>query len=145
MNKINEAILAIQKEIKALSKDQENPFFKSNYFDINNLLEELTPLLVKNGLAVMQPLTNIDGKPAIATILSKEDERQEYVMPLPEGLKPQEMGAAITYYRRYTLQSTFLLRAEDNDGNETNPDAGNVKPKFSYNKKPKGVDRNDDF
>lgn len=30
---------------------------------------------------------------------------------------PQKMGSAITYYRRYALQSLFLLRAEDDDAN----------------------------
>jgi len=29
---------------------------------------------------------------------------------------PQKMGAVITYYRRYALQSLFLLEAEDLDG-----------------------------
>jgi hypothetical protein len=30
---------------------------------------------------------------------------------------PQKMGAAITYYKRYTLQSVYGLPSEDDDGN----------------------------
>jgi hypothetical protein len=37
-------------------------------------------------------------------------------MVLP-NLHPQKLGSAITYYRRYTLQSLLGLQAED-DGNK---------------------------
>ena len=37
---------------------------------------------------------------------------------LPDLTDPQKMGSAITYYRRYSLQSLFLLQAEDDDGNK---------------------------
>jgi hypothetical protein len=35
---------------------------------------------------------------------------------LPENSDPQKMGSTITYFRRYALQSLFLLQAEDDDG-----------------------------
>jgi len=38
---------------------------------------------------------------------------------LPDNVEPQKMGSAITYYRRYSLQSMLLLEAEDDDGNST--------------------------
>ena len=37
-------------------------------------------------------------------------------MPLPDLQDPQKMGSAITYYRRYALQSLFLLQTQDDDG-----------------------------
>lgn len=117
--KLNEAILKVQGQVKALSKDKTNPFFKSQYFDINQIIAEIMPLLVENGITVTQPLTNLSGKPALATVLSKDEECLEYIIPLPETIKPQEMGSAITYYRRYALQSYFLLQAEDDDANGT--------------------------
>ena len=36
---------------------------------------------------------------------------------LPNIQDPQKLGSAITYYRRYTLQSLLGLQAEDDDGN----------------------------
>lgn len=118
-------LLDIQKKIGKISKDETNPFFKSKYFDINGLLEALKPVLNEEGLVVIQPLTHIDGKPAIATILynailadPKSGEKIEYITPLPESSDPQKMGSAITYFRRYALQSMFLLQAEDDDGNK---------------------------
>ena len=38
-------------------------------------------------------------------------------MPLPNDLDAQKLGSAITYFRRYTLQSLLALQAIDDDGN----------------------------
>ena len=113
-----EKILAVQTEIGVLSKTETNPFFKSKYLDINGLLKALIPLLAQNEVTVLQPLSNIDGKPALGTIVSVEGQViTENYIPLPEIQDPQKMGAVITYYRRYALQSMFLLQAEDDDAN----------------------------
>ena len=117
-------ILKIQSEIGVLSKDKENPFYKSSYFDINNLIAQLLPILEKHGITVIQPLSNLNGKPTITTIVMDGDTRLVQAdMPLPDIQDPQKMGSAITYYRRYALQSLFLLQAEDDDGNSAKPKA----------------------
>jgi len=115
---------ALQSEVGAITKNATNPFFKSKYFDINGLIEHIHPLLEKHGIVIMQPLTHIGGKPAIRTIVADKasDERIEDVTPLPMIDDPQKMGAAITYYRRYALQSFLLLGAEDDDGNSAKPE-----------------------
>lgn len=115
-------ILLIQQKIGVLVKTETNPFFKSKYMDINGLLEQLLPLLGEGELTVVQPLSNVDGKPALRTIIydgGKEILNEAII--LPELQDPQKMGSAITYYRRYALQSLFLLRAEDDDGNSSKP------------------------
>lgn len=129
-------ILKIQSEIGVLVKTETNPFYKSKYMDINGLLEQLLPLLEKHGLTVVQPLSNINGKPALRTVvydsklLTVDGKKTEFndisiifdnSIPLPEFEDPQKMGSAITYYRRYALQSLFLLRAEDDDANSAKP------------------------
>lgn len=128
-------ILKIQSEIGVLSKDKENPFFKSNYLDINSLLAQLQPLLEKYKITVTQPLHNIDGKPALKTLVCDSENHKEimqHIVPLPtetiekfkdgtsivRPLNSQEFGSAITYFRRYSLQSLFLIQAEDDDGNK---------------------------
>lgn len=118
---LQEKILAVQTEIGKLSKDKKNPFFKSSYFDINQIIEQLLPLLEKYKLTVVQPLSHVNDKPAIKTIvLDTENPEQgiQDVVVLPENTDPQKMGSAITYFRRYALQSFFLLQAEDDDANK---------------------------
>lgn len=119
-------ILKIQTEIGVLSKTETNPFFKSKYMDINGLLAQLVPLLAKYGLTVIQPLSNIGSEtPALATEIFDEEGKKLFssAVPLPNLQDPQKMGSAITYYRRYALQSLFLLQAEDDDANLAKPKA----------------------
>jgi len=40
----------------------------------------------------------------------------ESCMELPSNLSPQQLGSAVTYYRRYTLQSSLSLQSVDDDG-----------------------------
>ncbi len=111
-------ILKAQLEVGKIQKDKTNPFYKSQYFDINSVLEQLLPALEKEGITVMQPLSNVDGKPALRTIVYVDGKEviNEAIL-LPENNDPQKIGSAITYYRRYSLQSLFLLQAEDDDAN----------------------------
>ena len=110
-------ILKIQSEIGVMVKTETNPFFKSKYMDINGLLAQLQPLLEKYKLIVIQPLVIVEGKSALATAVFDGDIKiMESTILLPDLQDPQKMGSAITYYRRYALQSLFLLRAEDSDG-----------------------------
>ncbi len=115
----------IQKEIGKMSKSKQNPFYKSGYFDINMLLEKLQPLLEKEGLVLMQPLTTVGDKPSITTMLidldicpeKKQQDMLQFTIVLPEVANAQKMGSAITYVRRYAIQSLFALISEDDDGN----------------------------
>lgn len=133
-------LLKIQEEIGAIKKDATNPFYKSKYFDINSLLEQVKPILNRNGVVLLQGLTNIDGKLALSTrlvygeisgerayILERSGDGStqgimgvdylEFICPLPDIQDPQKIGSAITYFRRYALQSLLALEAEDDDGN----------------------------
>jgi hypothetical protein len=110
-------------EMGAVYKDKDNPFFKSKYADINAYIDVIKPALAKHGLSILQPLTHIDGKPALnTTVMDGENIIIQSVMPLPEVADPQKMGSAITYFRRYALQSLFVLKAEDDDANSTKDD-----------------------
>src|SRR3990167_9681648 len=131
-------ILKIQREIGKLSKDKENPFFHSSYFDLNQILDKLNPLLEKHGLFIIQPLVNIEMRPALRTAIYTSENSgakwlYESTIPLPDLEDPQKMGSAITYYRRYALQSFFLLQAEDDDGEKARPKLG----RKDYEKKTK--------
>ena len=104
-----------KKEIGKISKDSRNPFFKSKYFDINSLLEHVEPILQKHGLIVSQPIKNNSVCSVIVDVESGDI--LESILKLPELQDPQKLGSAITYYRRYTLQSLLALQAEDDDAN----------------------------
>lgn len=109
----------VQKAVGALKKGADNPFYNSKYIDINGVLEALHPILQKEGLTVIQPLTHVEGQPAIETVLMDNDSDAVVasVTVMPEIKDPQKAGGAITYFRRYSLVSLFSLGAEDDDAN----------------------------
>lgn len=116
MKELLTALANVKKEVGVLSKTETNPFFKSKYFDINSLIQQVEPLLEKNGLLLLQPIE--DGR-VLSVIYHVETEKAVHSgIELPQLNDPQKLGSAITYYRRYTLQSLLGLQAEDDDANK---------------------------
>ena len=115
MKELLKALANVKKEVGKLSKTETNPFYKSKYFDINSLIEQVEPLLEKNGLLLLQPIVNNEVKSIIYHCESGDC--VESSIQLTQFSDPQKLGSAITYYRRYTLQSLLGLQAEDDDGN----------------------------
>jgi hypothetical protein len=117
---IYKKLFEAKKEIGKISKDSTNPFFKSKYFDINSLLEHVEPILQKHDLLLLQPIR--DGR--VETRIYDTESKEANIgfvyaeIQLPNITDPQKLGSAITYYRRYTLQSLLGLQAEDDDGNK---------------------------
>lgn len=112
---IYKKLLEAKKEMNAITKDSKNPFFKSKYFDINKLLSEVEPVLQKHGLVLLQPIQ--DGMVKTEIHNTDEDGFVSSQIQLPNIQDPQKLGGAITYFRRYTLQSLLGLQAEDDDAN----------------------------
>jgi hypothetical protein len=109
--KVYKCKLAIGK----VTKNANNPHFKKSYADLNAIIEAVEPILLENGLLLLQP---IHGNSVCTQIIDVEsNDMIESCIDLPTGIDPQKMGSAITYYRRYTLQSILSLQAVDDDGN----------------------------
>ena len=112
-NGIITKLLEFQKEIQAIKKDAKNPHFKNTYASLNQILSEVKPLLSKHGLFLSQPV--LGGN--VMSIISDDVCGQiESSIPLPTNLTPQQLGSAITYFRRYTISGLLSLETEDDDG-----------------------------
>lgn len=114
------ALLAAQREMGDAVKDSKNPFFKSNYADLNAVREAVMPALNKNGITVLQLNTpGPEGRQFVRTLLLHES--GEYMGSDTEVVAnkqndPQALGSAISYARRYGLQSMLCVGAIDDDG-----------------------------
>jgi hypothetical protein len=102
-------------EFGKLVKDANNPFFKSKYLSLNALLSTIEPVLLSNNLLLLQPIE--DGKVVTRIISIGDGTEVKSEIEIPKNADPQKLGSAITYLRRYGLQSLFGLQAEDDDGN----------------------------
>lgn len=118
IGKIAAALLKAQSSMGNASKGASNPYFKSSYADLNSIREVVTPALNSNGITVLQPTTVQDGKPFVQTVLLHES--GEFLSALTEIVvskinDPQAAGSAISYARRYGLQSFLSVGAVDDD------------------------------
>jgi len=112
------ALVKVQSELKHPKKDKDNPFFKSKYADLTQIVETCRPVLQENGFAVAQPCgVNEQGETVLITYLLHESGqfiRGELKLN-PEKNTPQGFGSAITYARRYCLASMVGIAPEDDD------------------------------
>jgi len=125
---LNQKLFNLQQEIGAISKDANNPFYKSKYFDINSLIKQLQPLLKKHKLLLTQPVLGDSVETKITCI----DTEQSVIsnLQLPQISDPQKLGSCITYFRRYTLASLLGLQAEDDDGNAASGKTSQVEKRW---------------
>ena len=128
---LKQKIADIQKEIGKMKKDKTNPFFKSKYFDLTQIQDNLNPLAEKHKVLITQPPSNCDGRPALALVIAdlESDEEIREVAIVPDLPDPQKMGASFTYFRRYALSGYFRLDTEDDDGNFASSQAGDASSK----------------
>lgn len=128
------ALIKFQKEVKPVKKESENPYFKSKYADLASIIDTIKEPLAKNGLGYTQfPI----GEFGLTTILMHESGEwiEETFTLRPVDAKPQSVGSAITYARRYALGAILgIATEEDDDGNK----ASNAVPaKKTWPGKPK--------
>lgn len=114
--KITPAFLAAQKKIESVIKDSNNPFFKSKYADLTAVIEACKDKLNAQDIAILQP---IEGMTVETILVHTSGEWFSSSTPIvaKDDNNPQALGSAITYAKRYGLQSMVLLPAEDDDGN----------------------------
>jgi hypothetical protein len=128
MKAISQALVKFQAQLKPVSKDSENPFFKSSYADLSSILQAIMPVLSANGLALSQPMKVQDGGTILITRLIHESgESLESEMILPSHADPQKFGSLISYYKRYQLSALLSIstKDEDNDGNSVSMPVNN--------------------
>jgi hypothetical protein len=86
------------------------------YADLASIIDAIRKPLSDNGIVWTQTIEIRDGGLILATMLlhtSGQSLRSEY--PLPSSGKPQEMGSATTYAKRYSLAAIVGIAADDDD------------------------------
>lgn len=108
-----------QTKMETIDKTANNPFYKSKYANLSNILTAIQIPLAESGLVFSQHPDN--GKLITILIHAETGEymSSEYEIH-PVKVDPQGIGSAITYAKRYALTAILGLNVDevDSDGNE---------------------------
>lgn len=131
ISELSKALAKFQAEVKQPLKDKNNPFFKSKYVPLENVVEAITQEAPNHGLSFVQwALNDEQGRVGVATMLMHESgEWIEFdsVHMKADKETAQGAGALITYLKRYSLSAVFGITSDqDDDGNSA---SGNQAPK----------------
>ena len=135
---LSKAFAKMQMELEQPLKNANNPFFKSKYVPLENVVDSITRAASKHGLSFTQfPSSDENGNVTVGTMVMHESgEWIEYdpICLKPVKNDPQAVGSAITYAKRYALSAIFGITSDnDDDGNEATQ-LGKAKSKAMPNK-----------
>lgn len=123
------ALLKAQQKMGRAVKDAKNPFYKSNYADMNSVLDATLDILNDEGILVLQPhridlvpnAAGVHQEYLVETVLFHVDSGDfvsgESRVVVAKENDCHQFAAGLTYARRLGLQSLLALGAEDDDGN----------------------------
>ena len=124
------ALTKAQAEMSGAKKAAANPFFKSKYANLEEVIQCVKTPFADNGLSFMQFPISDDGFAGVETIILHESGEfisNSFMLKCAKN-DPQGMGSAITYARRYGLQSACGIPSEDDDGEKAMSRKPPVKP-----------------
>ena len=115
---IAKALAQFQAEVRNPANTESNPFYKSKYAPLSDILNLARPILSKHGLSVLQSPSGDGQNVTVTTLITHES--GEWIESEPLTLKAdkataQGAGSAITYARRYALSAMLGISSEDDD------------------------------
>lgn len=143
-NELFAALAKAQGEYPAIKSNKQNPFFKSNYTNLDGILVPLRPVLSKHGLAFnYEKKIEENGAEILWGILSHTSGQwtscQFRIVPAKND--PQAYGSTLKYAMRYAAQTLLGVSTSDDPDDDDAEEA--MKPhRF---KDDKGTDINYDY
>jgi hypothetical protein len=126
---IYKRIIDFQKSMPTIKKDGTNPYFNKKYAPLDTIQKAIQESLANAGLGYTQEATTEGLK---TTLFDVDGNSKEFMYPAIFQGKPQDIGSAMTYAKRYALTACLglIIEGEDDDGNSAqNSDKQNYKAK----------------
>lgn len=135
INELATALSLAQADMKAVGKDSTNPFFKSKYAGLPEVVKTASPIISAHGLSVTQTM-GFNGEVDTLTtwLLHKSGQFINDTMRLHLSKEDaQGHGSATTYARRYSYMAILgLVAEEDDDGEKAKLPSKPMYPKKPY-------------
>jgi len=116
----------LMEDVTGLTKDKLNPFFKSKFVPLKDILTEAKRVCLKNnfifyqttGDTVLGVETQSLGMELKTTLEHISGKKIESEIPIitKDQTDPQKVGAGLTYMRRYSLTCILGIQELDDDG-----------------------------
>lgn len=118
------ALVAAQARIEGAARDAKNAHLGNTYADLSSIWEACRGPLTENGFAVSSAIEETErGLLLRTTLRHTSGEWLASVFPIAaDPAKPQAIGSAITYGRRYTLAALVGVCPADDDGEAAMPE-----------------------
>lgn len=117
--KVAAALMRAQAKFDPLLKDTANPFYKSKYATLDQVIAATRPHLRAEGLIVLQRNIRREQEVGVVSRLLHVESGEELTSELtapPDKFNSQGIGSVITYLRRYDYQTLTGVAPEDDDG-----------------------------
>ena len=127
IGELSTALGKAQSEFPQIKRSQKVNFataggtrIKYSYAPLSEIFDAIRKPLAENGLAISQPMTIIDGKLIVETVLSHSSGEwiSGQILIESQKLDPQSIGSALTYARRYSLSALLGIASEEDDDAE---------------------------
>jgi len=138
IGEIMKALSKAQSKFPKILKNKQGYGYK--YADLESLINAIGETLGENNLSFTQYLDEVDGNHILYTILSHENgqwikSKIKLILDHAKKMSPmQNLGSAITYARRYGLQTIVGVSSDEDTDDAQQKDQGNKKPKNNYAK-----------
>ena len=121
IGELAKALICFHVKVDSIKKDAKNPFFKSTYASLPNILEAINEPLNESGLALTMFPYDENGLYCLLIHADSGEWIESIYSMKPVRDTPQDKGSCITYQRRYCISSILNLQIDDSmkddDGN----------------------------
>lgn len=114
--KFLQALSELQASITSVTKNADNPYFKSKYTDLNAIFEEVKPKIKDAGFILVQTVAG-DYLDSQLIFIETGERVTSHIKLMTVDPNMQQLGSAITYARRYSIIPMLNIECEDDDGN----------------------------
>ena len=120
ITQISAALAKAQKDFKTPKRTKKAMVTQTrgyNYADLQDVYDAVRDPLANNGLAITHLTQEFGGQVELVTMLIHESgEWFRSIYPVKaKAERPQEMGSAMTYARRYTVSALLGIASEEDD------------------------------
>lgn len=133
--KVAAALMRAQEKFDRILKDTDNPFYKSKYATLDQVISAVRPSLRSEGLVILQENVQDGERYGILTRLVHIESGEELVSTLlakPKDATIQQIAGLLTYCRRYEYHTITGTASEDDDGasaSGTSTESGRPEPR----------------